>query len=116
MGCNVAHYFYRDILPFVNIPFLSILDETCRAVRDAGYKKVALLACGMTLKSGVYLEAMDRFGIDCIRTTAEEQACFDCLIYDGIKKGDHGGNTKKSNSYARYRVMTGTSRCASSWG
>lgn len=37
MGCNVAHYFYRDILPFVNIPFLSILDETCRAVRDAGY-------------------------------------------------------------------------------
>ena len=57
MPCNTAHYFYDRILPFVDIPFLSMIDETAKVISDRGLRKIGLLATDGTLQTAVYEKA-----------------------------------------------------------
>ena len=54
MGCNTAHYYYRDICRFVCVPFLNMIKETAKDVRRRTYNRVGLLATDGTIESGVY--------------------------------------------------------------
>ena len=50
MGCNTAHYYYRDICRFVCVPFLNMIKETAKDVRRRTYNRVGLLATDGILK------------------------------------------------------------------
>ena len=63
MPCNTAHYFYKKLLPFVDIPFLNMLEETADAAVKMGITKAGLLATDGTVKSGVYEKAFQERGI-----------------------------------------------------
>lgn len=95
MPCNTAHYFYKEILPFVRIPFLNMLEETADAAAKMGIKKVGLLATDGTIKSEVYKEAFQKNGISLEIPTQEEQKFVMELIYDGIKAGNDKLDTRK---------------------
>ena len=85
MPCNTAHYFYKEILPFVKIPFLNMLEETADAAARMGIKKAGLLATDGTVKSEVYKKAFDKQEIPLEIPTEEEQKSVMELIYDGVK-------------------------------
>ncbi|MFA6670735.1 MAG: amino acid racemase, partial [Bacillota bacterium] len=46
MPCNTAHYFYDDIVKFIDIPFINMIDEVSATVRVRDHKatRVGLLA------------------------------------------------------------------------
>lgn len=85
--CNTAHYFYDDIVRFVDIPILNMIEETVNEVAGKGYKKVGLLATDGTCRSGIYSDAFSKRGIQTIMPHGENQKAVMNLIYDGIKAG-----------------------------
>lgn len=94
MPCNTAHYFYNEIIPFVDIPFLNMLDETADAILKKGIYKVGLLATDGTIQSGVYEKAFEVCGIEIEVPSVENQKYVMDLIYKGVKAGNLTMETK----------------------
>jgi aspartate racemase len=68
MPCVTAHYYYHEIRHQEKIPFLNLLDETANYVHREmiGLKKIGLLASTGTIKSGLFLAAFTKVGIEVI--------------------------------------------------
>lgn len=94
MPCNTAHYFYDRILPFVDIPFLSMIDETAKVISDRGLRKVGLLATDGMLQTAVYEKAFKKRGISIMVPPPENQVHIMDLIYNGVKAGNKEIDTK----------------------
>ena len=94
MPCNTAHYFYDRILPFVDIPFLSMIDETAKVISDRGLRKIGLLATDGTLQTAVYEKAFKKRGISIVVPPPENQVHIMNLIYNGVKAGNKEIDTK----------------------
>lgn len=94
MPCNTAHYFYDRILPFVDIPFLSMIDETAKVISDRGLRKVGLLATDGTLQTAIYEKAFKKRGISIMVPPPENQVHIMDLIYNGVKAGNKEIDTK----------------------
>ncbi len=88
MPCNTAHYFYDRITPFVDIPFLNMIEETAKAVQKRGIKKAGLMATDGTCQTGVYDQIFTPMGIELVKPSAEGQQAIMDVIYKGIKAGD----------------------------
>jgi aspartate racemase len=54
LPCNTAHVFINDIRNSVNIPVLSIIDETVSFLEKRGLKKIGLLATPATIKNKLF--------------------------------------------------------------
>lgn len=88
MPCNTAHYFYDDIVKNVNIPFINMIDETGKHIRDnkPNVDKVGLLATEGTINAKVYDEVFKKYNIEVLKPSKEGQQSVTDLIYD-IKEG-----------------------------
>jgi aspartate racemase len=54
LPCNTAHVFIDDVRNSVNIPVLSIIDETVRILKSRGVGKTGLLATPSTVKNRLF--------------------------------------------------------------
>ncbi|MDI9242765.1 aspartate/glutamate racemase family protein [Fusibacillus kribbianus] len=88
MPCNTAHYFYNQIVPFVDTPFLNMLEETAKEIKRRGIKKVGLLATDGTCQSGVYKTVFDAAGIEMLSPSPVGQQAVMDVIYKGVKAGN----------------------------
>lgn len=52
--CNTAHVFINEIRTSVNIPVLSIVDETTNILNKKGVKKIGLLSTPATIKNKLF--------------------------------------------------------------
>lgn len=87
MPCNTAHAFQPDIEAALDIPFVSIIDETVAAC--AGFDAVGLLATQGCLASGIYNEALAAAGIRAVLPDDTEVERF-MKLTGRIKAGDTG--------------------------
>lgn len=87
MPCNTAHAFQADIEAALDIPLVSIIDETVAAC--GGSRAVGLLATRGCLASGIYQAALGAAGIDTIVPDDVEVPELAELIA-AIKMGDRG--------------------------
>lgn len=74
MPCNSLHLVQQRISDSIGIPFISILDETVKAVTEHGYKKVALLATGQTVHNRLYENPLNEAGVEAVKPSPEQQA------------------------------------------
>ena len=88
MPCNTAHYFYNQIVPFVDTPFLNMLEETAKEIKRRGLKKVGVLATDGTCQSGVYKTVFDAAGIEMLSPSPVGQQAVMDVIYKGVKAGN----------------------------
>lgn len=87
ISCNTAHYFAERIMPHISIPIIHMPDETAKLLKEKGVKKAAIMATDGTIKSGVYSQALERWGIQPIIPSPEDQAIIMTVIYDYVKAG-----------------------------
>ncbi len=87
MACNTAHYFYDDIVPFVRIPFLNMIEETAKAVKEQGISVVALMGTDGTARSGVYHREFEKYGIRVLTLNEKDQEITLDMIHKGVKAG-----------------------------
>ena len=64
MPCNTLHMFIERIRDSVNIPVLSIVEETVKYIKKNNLAKVGLISTLATVKNGVYENIFKRENID----------------------------------------------------
>lgn len=89
MPCNTAHFFYDDIIRHIEIPFLNMIDETAIYIKKyhPNVKKAGLLASKGTYKSGLYVKACEKHGVQIVNPTEKLQDSLTEIIYQ-IKSND----------------------------
>ena len=85
--CNTAHYFYEKINKSVNIPVLSIVEETIKYAKESGHKKLGIMATTGNIKTKLYQEMCERFDMEYFVFDDERQQQVMEIIYDDIKSG-----------------------------
>ncbi|MEM3399614.1 MAG: amino acid racemase [Candidatus Micrarchaeia archaeon] len=76
--CNTAHYFMPEVMARaehegLKTEFISMIDEAARATRDAGAKKVGILATTGTISTGLYQRALEEYGITALVPSPDSQ-------------------------------------------
>ncbi len=86
--CNTAHYFLDQIVASIDIPILSIIEETAKYIKENHFKitEIGLLSTEATAEVGLYDNVFKKYGIDIIKPTIENQKYITDIIYN-IKKG-----------------------------
>ncbi|ASJ01064.1 cysteate racemase [Thermococcus gorgonarius] len=88
MPCNTAHFFAETIQRSINIPFVSMIEETTKVVREMGLRKVGLLATDGTIKGLVYHRALLKYGVQIAVPNKGDQEKVMRGIYEGVKAGN----------------------------
>ncbi len=89
MPCNTAHAWVDEIRAAVDIPLVSIIDETVAAC--AGFAKVGLLSTAGCLESGVYQDGLSAAGKQVVLSSDDELREVMALVFR-VKAGDKGGD------------------------
>ena len=87
LPCNTAHYFYDELAKITDVPFLNIIEETVRHCASRGWKKLGILATEGTIRSGAYHGVCERYGVEAVAPSQEQQAVINRIIYGEIKRG-----------------------------
>ncbi|NLN14087.1 MAG: amino acid racemase [Tissierellia bacterium] len=84
MPCNTAHHFYDDIVNNINIPFIHMIEETAKYIRERypAVKKIGLLATDGTIKAEIYHEIFNRYHIEVLTPKRDYQKYVMDLIYN----------------------------------
>ncbi|MBD7916744.1 amino acid racemase [Cellulomonas sp. Sa3CUA2] len=86
--CNTAHHFTDEVAAAVDVPVLSIVDETVdEVVARPGVTRVGVLATSGTLAAQVYQRAFDARGVQVLVPDVADQDLVMGIIYDQVKAG-----------------------------
>ncbi len=85
LPCNSAHYFLPRVRGSVDVPFIDMVDETCKAVIAVGAIKVGLLAGEVTVRGRLYERRLEGHSIDVLQVSEEQQVLVRSIIEDGKK-------------------------------
>lgn len=94
MPCNSLHLFIEEIRQSVNIPVLSIVEETIDYLKAKGYQKVGLVSTSATIKNQVYEEKLAENHIDYMAPDDLQKAQMDKIIQRLII-GQHLNNDRE---------------------
>ncbi len=80
MASNTPHMVFDRLQKRVDLPLVSIVDVTCRAVAASRLSKVALLGTRFTMSQGFYKKAAEKYGVEVISPASGQQeyihACY----------------------------------------
>ena len=100
MPCVTAHYFYPEVKDHVNIPFISLLDESVKWAKKEvpELRKAGLMASTGTLESRLFHDVFGNAGIKVIHPEDDEQNQVMEAIFGpkGIKAGFTSGFPKET--------------------
>ena len=78
--CNSVHYFLPVIRRAVNIPVLSIVEETAKEINAKGLKKVLLIATEFTSNRQIYDRPLAERGITLVKPNATQKRRLERII------------------------------------
>lgn len=73
IASNTPHIVFEQVAKLVNIPLISIVEETCKEVIRRKIKRVSLFGTKSTMTSGFYNEASEKLGIEIIIPNTAKQ-------------------------------------------
>lgn len=87
--CNTSHFFYEALSQMTSIPIINMVEETVKQLSQSGYagKKIGILATDGTIKSGVYKNMLEKYGMVAISPDDKNQMVVMQTIYS-IKSGE----------------------------
>ncbi|MGL5718098.1 MAG: aspartate/glutamate racemase family protein, partial [Paraclostridium sp.] len=92
--CNTAHHFYDEVDKSVDIEVVNMIEETAKYIKEKNVKTVGLLSTTGTIKAKVYDKIFDKYNIQVIKPSQDEQRIIMDLIY-GIKEGENNFDIDK---------------------
>lgn len=85
VACNTSHYFKDEFTKVSSLPFIDMLEETVKFVKKKNKKKVALMTTTGTMQMKLYQNALDKFGINYLIPSDENQELVMKIIYENVK-------------------------------
>lgn len=91
MPCVTAHYYYPELVKHISIPFLHLLHEVLRHVKQVipSARKFLLLATSGTVKTGMFQELFSENGLVILTPSQKQQELTMKALYH--EKGVKGG-------------------------
>jgi aspartate racemase len=80
LPCNSLHKFIDEIRRSVNIPVLSIVEETCKYIKEQNFKKIGIISTSATVQNRVYERTLEENAIDFIVPNGLQQAEMNKII------------------------------------
>ena len=74
MPCNSLHVFIKEIRDSVNVPVLSIVEETVKFLKQENMNKVGIVSTSATIKNKLYENAFAENGIEYLAPNELQQA------------------------------------------
>jgi len=74
MPCNSLHVYIKEIRKAVNIPVLSIIEETVKFLKNNNFNKVGIVSTSATIENKLYETAFDKNNIKYATPDAFQQA------------------------------------------
>ena len=87
MAANTAHIVFEAVAGQSPIPLISIVEETCLTAKAKRCKTVVIFGTAFTMSSGLYSEALARYGIAAHVPSAAEQAVIHGIIFPHLQQG-----------------------------
>ncbi len=87
MPCITAHYFHKQLQNAVSVPFLNLVAETAAVLKNAGVRRVGIMATAGTIQSGIFAQELEIAGITPVLPSEPRQADIMHLIYNNLKLG-----------------------------
>lgn len=91
MPCNSMHIFINELKSSVNIPVLSIIDETVKYIQKQGVQNLGIISTAMTVKKKLYQNAFTETKIHFNIPSRHDQSILDKIILNIVM----GENTQK---------------------
>lgn len=88
MPCNSLHIFIEEIRESVNMPVLSIIEETVKFVKENNFNKVGIISTSATIKNRLYEDAFERESIKYVTPDQLQQAKMGKIILN-LVNGQH---------------------------
>jgi aspartate racemase len=73
ISANTPHVVFDEVQRKVSIPLLSIVEATCAAVKERGFKRLALFGTRFTMQGTFYPKVFAREGIELVMPNAQDQ-------------------------------------------
>lgn len=87
MAANTAHIVFDEVSRRSPLPLISIVEETCRCAQAQGCRRVVVFGTGFTMASGLYSDALGKYGIDAFVPTPAEQRMIHGIIFPHLQEG-----------------------------
>jgi aspartate racemase len=94
IGTNTMHCVAAEVQAAVSIPLLHIADVAIAAIRDAGFRTVALLGTRYTMEQPFYVAHLARHGIEWVVPDPAGRAEVHRVIFDELCKGDFNAESR----------------------
>jgi len=88
MPCNTLHAYIDQIRASVNVPVLSIVEETCAYIQNNHYKCVGLVSTAATIKHQVYESVMNKENIKYLTPNGLQRAQMSKIV-NRLVVGNH---------------------------
>lgn len=85
--CITAHYFHESLQEGIGLPVIHAIRATAQVLRDAGVRKVGLMATDGTVQSGIFQRQIEEYGMELVLPSPVGQKGVMTLIYDQVKAG-----------------------------
>ncbi len=85
--CVTAHYFYEPLCEALQIPVLSLCEDTAIEMSARNIKRAGILATEGTIQSRLLEQVFEKYGIESIYPDPGTQQLVMEIIYGKIKKG-----------------------------
>jgi len=87
IATNTMHLVFDQVQAQVDVPMLSLLDATAKAILARGLRKVGLLGTRFTMEQGFYQEALAHQGLDVLVPEEEDRSYVNHVIYEELVAG-----------------------------
>jgi aspartate racemase len=85
MPCNSLHIFIDEIRSSLDIPVLSIIEETVKYIKKKKIRKAGIISTAMTVKNKLYEKELLKNSISCLGASTNEQSKLDKIILNIVK-------------------------------
>ena len=82
MPCNSAHYFLPRVKTLTDVPFVDMIEATCRLVSAGGFRRVGVIGGEVTVLGKVYEGWLAPAGVEVLHVTEDEQKSVRAVIED----------------------------------
>lgn len=85
--CITAHYFHEQLQKGIDLPVIHAIRATAATMKDAGIRRVGLMATDGTVQSGIFQKEVEAAGMEMLLPSPTAQAKVMSIIYDYVKAG-----------------------------
>lgn len=112
IASNTPHIVYDKLIDKINLPMISIVEESCKAAQIMNIKKIGLFGTKSTMTNGFYQKTAKRFGLEIIIPTKNQidyihDKYMSELIFNDIKVKTKDGLIKIVNDLQNKHAIQG---------